>query len=191
MKILPVMKYIRTLSIMVATLMAVVFSFKPLTMSGQNLKNFYYSTPTKEGTLYFIVPQDFNIKDKTEAADKKLSYDFTFTSGKDSVRMLMTIKTKKPLETDSLFIQTQNNLYRSGLNTIYKEIKKKLWVNRMELFLKYDTWKDLFVSEMPLVLYIKQHGEEVKYTLPVKRWKELKDKYELFFQMIELNSKKR
>lgn len=185
------MKYIRTLSIMVATLMAVVFSFKPLTMSGQNLKNFYYSTPTKEGTLYFIVPQDFNIKDKTEAADKKLSYDFTFTSGKDSVRMLMTIKTKKPLETDSLFIQTQNNLYRSGLNTIYKEIKKKLWVNRMELFLKYDTWKDLFVSEMPLVLYIKQHGEEVKYTLPVKRWKELKDKYELFFQMIELNSKKR
>lgn len=185
------MKYIRTLSIMVATLMAVVFSFEPLTMSGQNLKNFYYSTPTKEGTLYFIVPQDFNIKDKTEAADKKLSYDFTFTSSKDSVRMLMTIKTKKPLETDSLFIQTQNNLYRSGLNTIYKEIKKKLWINRMELFLKYDTWKDLFVSEMPLVLYIKQHGEEVKYTLPVKRWKELKDKYELFFQMIELNSKKR
>lgn len=171
------------------TLITTILCFSQALLFGQSMSKFYKSSTTDKGILYFIKPQKMKITEGKKLAAKKLYHDYTYVQNADSVRLLLTLKTKEVFTGDSIyFYNKESKLTSYPLKTIYKEYKSHKWVNRLESFLAYKDWYHLYSGDKPAAFFFKlKDGKEIHYSFTECKWKKLKTKYQIFYEMLKLN----
>ncbi len=144
-----------------------------------DMGDFYRSARTKDGLLYFVMQRKMERASGDEVGSKLL-YDYTYLGGADSVRLLLTLKSRAPYRVDTLRVGGQV----LPLNTVFKETDGKWWTSRMEAWLEYEAWERIYGGEQAAVFSL---GGGVSYSLSARKWRKLRRYYGSFFEVVRLN----
>ncbi len=123
-------------------------------------------------------------------SDKPLQYDYTYLDARDSVSMLMTVVTRKPVRIDSLLIQLPSTAnIKHPLEQIYIQPKGKKWENRLQCTISYQEWCLMYASPEPFILQFSMPDEDNEIVFADKRhkWTKIAARFTGLQQIIELN----
>lgn len=164
-----------------------------LTVSAQNLKNFYRQAPHAEGALYFVLPQQMSeAKSQNGMLCESLSYDYTYLDSRDSVTLLLTLTTKEIFRADSLQIETPSGQSRKyGVQTLYYNPVKNCWECRIRTVIPYKEWEAMYHSVEPFALVFSsaESEERLRFSDKPSKWEKIRSRYVHLQDLIRLNKK--
>lgn len=146
----------------------------------------YTSITNEKGILYYVKPQKMVEQSGTT---KAISCDFTHLDSRGEVRFLFTLQSANALKTqEAEWIDAEGNKHSYPLSYLYRTPKSKVWINRIEIIMTYELWKQLFSqTNSPLLGIETSEGAKLSFSFKPSQWKKLLPLYTQMFNVIELN----
>lgn len=156
------------------------------TALAQGETKLYTSIISETGILYYVKPKKMI---EQSGATKAISCDFTYLDSRGEVRFLFTLQSADALKTqEAEWIDAQGNKHSCKLSYLYRTPKGKVWINRIELTMTYDLWKQIFSqTNSPHLSIDTSEGVKLSFSFRSSQWKKLLPLYTQMFNVIELN----
>ena len=154
----------------------------------QNISKYYTSSIQDKGTIYYIYPQS-GFKNKKRKSE--FTYDLTYMSNSDSVRINYSYFDKSSALIDSIsFFAPDKSVITSKAHKIFIEEKKQRWQYRYACAFLFPDLKKIFDQKEPptIILYTRQ-GASPLY-INKKSWKNQSAIIAKIFELFMLNASK-
>lgn len=152
-------------------LYSLILLFLSISVSSQDIKNKYSFRTTDEGSIIFIYPlEGFECNELKK--NKKLIYDITHVSNKDSVTINCTYYNENASPADSVFIyfDDKDKTDISFSMIFVQPYKKNYWQQRVSLKISKHLFSDLYKASVPFKIRICSKGHDYLYTIKTKDW---------------------
>ena len=154
-----------------------------LTIDAGDISKLYKTHITVEGMIYFIMPQKMP-RATTSKALKDLSYDVTSLVTTDSVTVLSTIITERPMTDTLLTITSGSKTVTVPFTYIFREHGKKGCVNRATFSMARADFRQLYDASGPFVI---DFGSDYRFSPKKGKWEKQRQQILSILNMIELN----
>lgn len=166
-----------------STLFFLLAAFTPL--QAENFIKYIVSRPAEKGMLYFVLPSQAVCRDKGTAKGSKLTFDVTYISPGDSLRLNASLLFPQIQKVDSLtFRDAQGKKHTFPAERLYLEPRKSKWELRLSIQVPYALWQNLLREQTPLTFHFSHKGQPVvDYSFSDKAWRRQQGIYQLIEQM--------
>ncbi|GEM_PF-791626 len=168
-------------------LLFILFLSLPFYSAGQKLHRQYSFYPQEEGNVYFIHPQK-GFENNGNGPVKKMEYDITYLSGKDSASYTFTYYSENPMQIDSVKIMSRSGqlIYAEKATMFYVQPKKTYWQQRASVSIPYDLLVEIYQNENPYSISL-SGGKRLDYEMKPKRWKKQAELVSKIFDVVKYN----
>lgn len=165
------------------TLFFLLAAFAPL--QAENFIKYIVSRPAEQGMLYFVLPSQAECREEGAYKGSKLTFDVTYISPGDSLRLNTSLLFSAPQKVDSLtFRDTQGKNHTFPTERLYLEPRRSKWELRLSIQVPYALWQTLLSAQMPLTFRFSHKGQPVvNYSFSDKAWRRQQGIYQLIEQM--------
>lgn len=169
-------------------LLLILLVAAPFVGNTQKINRQYSFYPQEEGNVYFVHPQKV-FESNNEETLKKLEYDITYLTGKDSISFTFTYYTHNVLKTDSIKLLNDKKelLYEGKAIVYFIQPKKNYWQQRVSLTLPYDLLVKTFQEENSFIVSL-IGGKTIDYQMKPKAWKKQSQMISKIFDVIKYNN---
>ena len=155
------------------------------TLQAENFIKYIVSRPTERGMLYFVLPSKAECREEGAHKRSNLTFDVTYISPGDSLRLNTSLLFSVPQKVDSLtFRDAQGKNHTFPTERLYLEPRKSKWELRLSIQLPYALWQTLLSAQTPLTFRFSHKGQPVvSYSFSDKAWHRQQGIYQLIEQM--------
>ncbi len=166
-----------------SSLLLLLASFAPL--QAENFIKHIVSRPTEKGMLYFVLPSKAECREEGAHKGSKLTFDVTYISPGDSLRLNASLLLPQIQKVDSLTFQdAQGKNQTFPTERLYLEPRKSKWELRLSIQVPYALWQTLLSAQTPLTFRFSHKGQPVvSYSFSDKAWRRQQGIYQLIEQM--------
>lgn len=165
------------------TLFFLLAAFAPL--QAENYLKYIVSRPAERGMLYFVLPSQAECREEGAHKGSKLTFDVTYISPGDSLRLNASLLLPQIQKVDSLtFRDAQGKNHTFPTERLYLEPRKSKWELRLSIQVPYALWQTLLSTQTPLTFRFSHKGQPVvSYSFSDKAWRRQQGIYQLIEQM--------
>ncbi len=165
------------------TLFILLAAFAPL--QAENYLKYIVSRPAEKGMLYFVLPSKAECREEGAHKGNKLTFDVTYISPGDSLRLNASLLLPQIQKVDSLTFQdAQGKNQTFPTERLYLEPRKSKWELRLSIQVPYALWQTLLSAQTPLTFRFSHKGQPVvSYSFSDKAWRRQQGIYQLIEQM--------
>ena len=165
------------------TLFILLPAFAPL--QAENYLKYIVSRPAERGMLYFVLPSKAECREEGAHKGSKLTFDVTYISPGDSLRLNASLLLPQIQKVDSLtFRDAQGKNQTFPTERLYLEPRKSKWELRLSIQVPYALWQTLLSAQTPLTFRFSHKGQPVvNYSFSDKAWRRQQGIYQLIEQM--------
>ena len=165
-------------------LLTAAFATFGLSLSGQNIKNYYVSRQQENGTIYHIFP--LTLFSEKQSGD--LTMDITHLDHSDTTTVNFTYYHKTAAPADSLTLVAGDWKKSYPIGKIYIEPDKKNWVHRYSLLLPQRDLETFFgPDQSPQIILPLPSGRTI-YSVNRSDWNKHAPAVRSIFAVIAINA---
>ena len=125
-----------------SSLLLLLTGFAPI--QAENFIKHIVSRPTEKGMLYFVLPSQAECREEGAHKGSKLTFDVTYISPGDSLRINASLLLPQIQKVDSLtFRDAQGQKHTFPTERLYLEPRKSKWELRLSIQVPYALWQTL------------------------------------------------